>query len=196
MTPWSTGPSAARERAAGPVPALLPEVAGALQFQTYGPQPALEGVVQVPLRKHRALEGWFMEHLRLTGGQVEGLPVPFQVRQISLSRAVPHRINAFHIHSREVQDELWCVVEGTLLVWLVDCRAESPTRGVRRRCVLSGEEPALLFIPSGVAHGYRAGPEGALLLYAMNNQFDPANPNEGRLPWDHFGSDLWEDDRG
>jgi dTDP-4-dehydrorhamnose 3,5-epimerase len=30
----------------------------------------------------------------------------------------------------------------------------------------------------------------------MNGQFDPADPNEGRLPWDHFGAELWEPDRG
>ena len=41
-----------------------------------------------------------------------------------------------------------------------------------------------------------AGGEGALLTYAMKAQFNLIDPNEGRLPWDHFGRDLWEDDRG
>ena len=62
--------------------------------------------------------------------------------------------------------------------------------------MLSGEQPALLHIPAGVAHGYRAGSDGALLAYALNRQFDADDPNEGRLPWDHFGRELWEDDRG
>jgi dTDP-4-dehydrorhamnose 3,5-epimerase len=165
-------------------------------FQRYDPQPAIEGVFYQPLKKHRAVEGWFMEHLRLTAGKVEGWPVPFEVRQLSWSRAVPNRINAFHIHPKVAQDELWSVLDGTLMVWLVDCRDGSPTEGTKRRHVLSGEEPALLLIPSGVAHGYKAGREGALLAYAMNSQFNLMDPNEGRLPWDHFGRDLWEDDRG
>ncbi len=180
--------------------ALLPEVARSLVFQDYRTRPGVAGVFQVRLEKHRALEGWFMEFLRVTGGRLEwpsprGGP-PFEVRQVSLSLAAPGRINAFHLHPKRVQDEVWCVVRGTLLVWLVDVREGSASAGVKQRFVLSGEEPALLYIPTGVAHGYRAGPDGALLLYAMNSQFDPTDPNEGRLPWDYFGKELWADDRG
>ena len=173
-----------------------PQHAEAVSFQDYSPPPQIEGVFQVPLAKHRALTGWFMEHLRLGQGRAEQLPVDFEVRQLSFSRAEPRRINAFHLHPKRVQDELWTVVAGEMLVWLVDVRADSPTRGVRRRVVLTGEQPALLHVPAGVAHGYQAGPDGAMLVYATNSQFDPADPNEGRLPWDHFGPELWEPDRG
>jgi dTDP-4-dehydrorhamnose 3,5-epimerase len=34
------------------------------------------------------------------------------------------------------------------------------------------------------------------LLYTMDQQFDISDPNEGRLPWDQFGTDLWNEDRG
>lgn len=175
---------------------LDPECAKSLTFQDYSPRPDIDGVFHVPLTKHRAIEGWFMEHLRMSGGKVEALPVDFEVRQVSVSRAEPGRINAFHLHVKEVQDELWTVVAGTMLVWLADVRAGSPTAGVKRSYVLSAEQPVLLHIPAGVAHGYKAGGEGALLVYAMNGQFDPAEPNEGRLPWDYFGAELWEADRG
>jgi len=166
----------------------------ALSFQDYTPQPPIEGVSHQPLKKHRSLEGSFMEHLRITGGKVEGSS--FEPRQISVSWAVAGRINAFHIHPKRIQDELWCVLEGELLVWLVDVRQGSPTQGNRRPFLLSGEAPALLHIPSGVAHGYRAGHQGAVLLYAMNSQFELSDPNEGRLPWDFFGAELWADDKG
>ena len=175
---------------------LIPEIAQAVTFQTYGPQPEVEGVYYRPLVKHRALEGDFMEYLRCADGLVEGLPTPFAPRQFSCSWAIPDRINAFHLHPKQAQDELWCVAAGSLLVWLVDVRADSSTCGNQRRYLLSAEEPGLLYIPSGVAHGYRAGIAGALLLYAMNAQFDPADPNEGRLPWDYWGAALWEIDRG
>lgn len=168
----------------------------ALLFQEYAPQPQIEGVFHQPLKKHRSLEGSFMEHLRLTDGQAEGVAAPFEPRQISVSWAAPGRINAFHLHPKRTQDELWCVVEGELQVWLADVREGSPTQGNRRSFLLSGEAPALLHIPSGVAHGYRAGAKGAVLLYAMNSQFDIADPNEGRLPWDFFGPELWADDKG
>lgn len=174
---------------------LSPKAHAALTYQAYTAQPAIEGVVYQPLKKHRSLEGSFMEHLRITDGKVEGIP-DFETRQISVSWAVPGRINAFHIHPKTVQDELWCVVQGELLIWLADVREGSATRGNRRSFVLSGEAPGLLLIPSGVAHGYRAGHSGAILLYAMNSQFNIADPNEGRLPWDFFGAEIWADDKG
>jgi dTDP-4-dehydrorhamnose 3,5-epimerase len=33
-------------------------------------------------------------------------------------------------------------------------------------------------------------------VYAMDQQFNLADPNEGRLPWDFFGADLWNENRG
>jgi dTDP-4-dehydrorhamnose 3,5-epimerase len=175
---------------------LTQDIAAHLSYQRYDPPAEIDGVVQVPLGKHRALEGWFMEVLRLKEGVVVGVAPPFAPAQLSLSWAEPGRINAFHLHPKRVQDELWCVLKGTLLVWLVDLRADSPTCHAKRAMVLSGEEPTLLRVPSGVAHGYQAGPQGALLLYAANSPFDPEDPNEGRLPWDFFGAELWARDRG
>lgn len=175
---------------------LTPEIAEHLSYQRYETPAEIQGVILHPLRKHRALAGWFLEVARLQGGLVEGLSAPFALEQLSVARAEPGRLNAFHLHPKRLQDELWCVLHGTLLVWLIDLREDSSTCHTRRAIVLSGEAPALLLIPSGVAHGYQAGTEGALLLYASNSQFDPHDPNEGRLPWDHFGTELWAEDRG
>jgi dTDP-4-dehydrorhamnose 3,5-epimerase len=130
------------------------------------------------------------------GAVVEGTREPFVIRQLSSAYADPFRLNAFHIHPRIAQRELWSVLHGSLTVWLVDCRRDSADAGRRQSVHLSGEEPALLHIPAGVAHGYKAGPEGALFVYAMDQQFDRKDPNEGRLPWDYFGAELWEVDRG
>jgi dTDP-4-dehydrorhamnose 3,5-epimerase len=175
---------------------LDPKIERALTFQRYNPEREIHGVWHHSLTKHRALEGAFMEFLRLSEGHADALPVPFQIRQVSMSWAEPGRVNAFHLHPKRIQDELWCVVTGTALVWLVDLRLESPTCNGRQRQILSGEAPGLLHIPSGVAHGYRAGTYGAILLYAASTQFDEVDPNEGRLPWDYFGADLWQEDRG
>ncbi len=175
---------------------LSPEEADALTFQNYEAAPEIDGVSYTPLKKHQALEGWFMEYMRISDGKIENLPDGFKVRQVSLAKAAPNRINAFHVHPKRIQDEIWCVVDGVMMVWLIDTRANSPTRGARKQYILSAESPGMLFIPTGVAHGYKSGPAGALLAYAMNSQFDISDPNEGRLAWDHFGADLWEDDRG
>ena len=175
----------------------LPEdINEALYYQNYSPKPVIKDVHYQSLKKHRSLEGWFVEHLRLSASLIESLPISFELRQLSISKALPSRINAFHLHPKATQDEIWCVVDGSLKVWLADVRQDSSTCGVKRSYILDGEEPALLYIPSGVAHGYQAGNKGALLLYAMNAQFNLADPNEGRLPWDYFGKEIWEADRG
>ena len=174
---------------------LSEQAQAALRFQSYTSLPPIEGVSYQPLNRHRSLEGDFMELYRLSGGLLEGSS-ELELRQISVSCASPGRINAFHLHPKRTQDEFWTVLEGRMLVWLIDLRRGSPTEGVKRPFLLASDSPGLLYIPSGVAHGYRAGSAGATLLYAMNAQFDPKDPNEGRLPWDHFGAELWEDDRG
>lgn len=175
---------------------LSDNITKALTFQDYSPAPAIEGVYLHPLKKRRSDNGSFMEYLRLSGGEAEALPASFKVRQISVSIAEPGRVNAFHLHPNEPQNELWTVIHGQLKVWLVDCRAASGTENVKRQVVLNGEEPMQLYIPAGVAHGYQAGTQGATLLYTMDQQFNLDTPNEGRLPWNFFGSELWEDDRG
>lgn len=175
---------------------LCPEFESHLTFQSYGPAPSIEGVWLHPLCKHRSSNGAFMEVLRLGPEGTQGLPTSLTVRQISISWADPGRVNAFHIHARDQQDELWTVVQGSLLVWLVDMREASATVRTRRSVLLSSDQPSLLYIPSGVAHGYKAGGQGAVVLYSMDAQFDPSNPNEGRIPWDLFGAQIWEDDRG
>ena len=172
---------------------LSDEAEKLLVCQSYGFPPGIEDVWIKPLKKHRSKTGWFMEHLCITEGAVEEL-TPYTLRQVS--GTAPGRINAFHTHPKVGQSELWTVVEGQLLIWLVDCRAGSPAEGVRRPFVLSGEEPALLHLPAEVAHGYKSGPEGAAHLYAMDRQFNLQAPDESRLPCNAFGIQLWEEDRG
>lgn len=172
------------------------QIAQDLTFESYPTAPQIEGVWVHALRKIRSENGAFMEYLRLDDAGVQQLPGQLQPRQISVSWAAPRRVNAFHIHVKEEQNELWTVISGQLVIWLVDCRANSATFGVKRKLVLSGEQPMVVHIPSGVAHGYQASEQGATLIYTMDAQFNLANPNEGRLPWNYFGADLWDEDRG
>lgn len=170
--------------------------AQALGFESYPAAPQIDGVWVQALKKNRSENGAFMEYLRLDESGVQGLPGQLTPRQISVSWAAAGRVNAFHIHVKGPQNEIWCVLSGQLVVWLVDCRDGGATLGAQRKLVLSGEQPTLVHIPSGVAHGYQAGADGATLLYTMDAQFNLADPNEGRLPWDFFGAGLWAEDRG
>ena len=169
---------------------------GVIHFQSYEEGPKIPGVRLVELTRHVALEGSFMEILRLDQGSVEGDVEGFEVAQLSITTATPGRINAFHVHPVEPQGEVWLVLTGTLKVVLVDLRFDGAEEPVLQELVLCAEQPRLLFIPPGVAHGYKAGPEGMSMMYAADRNFDASLPNEGRIPWDHFGAGIWQEDRG
>ena len=86
-----------------------------------------------------------------------------------------------------------------MLVVLLDTRRGSPTEGARMRLVLGDGSSRLLRIPPGVAHGVRnLGTQPGRIIYFTDVHFsaEPASCDEGRLPWDFAGADVWEVVRG
>jgi dTDP-4-dehydrorhamnose 3,5-epimerase len=169
----------------------------AFSVQSYAGRPQIEGVEVVQLRRFHDDGGSMTELGRLADGLHADLP-GFQVRQVNYSTMDPGVIKAFHLHRR--QTDVWFVPPTSkMLVVLGDCRAGSPTEGEVRRIVLGDGTSRLLRIPPGVAHGVRnVGTADGQIIYFVDVQFDP-DPDgcdEGRLPWDHFGAEIWEKERG
>jgi len=122
--------------------------------------------------------------------KVEALP-EFRVRQASFSNVLPGTVKAWHLQRR--QEDLWFIPPShRLLVGLLDVRARSPTYRRSMRFVMGGGAAILAFIPAAVAHGV-ANPwqQPAAIINFVSSQFDPANPDEVRLPWDRLGADFW-----
>jgi len=165
--------------------------------QDYGAQPAIEGVEIVALRRFNDDGGAMTELGRLDGGKVQGLD-GFEARQVNYSVMEPLAIKAFHLHKR--QTDVWYVPPSDkILLVLADAREGSPSEGVVRRYVLGDGNSRLVRIPPGVAHGCRnlrtASP--SVIVYFVDVQFSTDEYcDEGRLPWDHFGADVWEVERG
>lgn len=169
----------------------------AFHVQAYGPRPAIAGVALAPLARHADDGGSLTELARLTEGRAEGLD-GFTVRQVNYSELAPGTIKAFHLHVR--QTDVWYVPPSDrMLVVLIDVRQGSPTEGARLRLVLGDGSSRLLRIPPGVAHGVRnLGPGPGRVIYLTDLHFsaEPATCDEGRLPWDFAGTDVWEVTRG
>lgn len=126
------------------------------------------------LTVHSDDRGYFMELLRETD--------PFYTRfgQSNFSITYPGVIKAWHWHRQ--QDDLWFVVSGMAQVGLHDLRAESPTVGQTNVFYLGAQNRSLLYIPHGVAHGYRVlAQEPVGLVYHTTHLYDPAD--ELRLDW-------------
>jgi dTDP-4-dehydrorhamnose 3,5-epimerase len=174
-----------------------PDAKRVFQLQPYGPSPTIDGVQLVELKRYHDDGGSMTELGRLVSGHLEALP-DFTVRQINYSVMEPGAIKAFHLHSR--QTDVWYVPPSDrLLMVLLDVRNDSPTEGVRMRFMLGNGASRLLRIPPGVAHGVRnLGPSTGRIIYFVDVHFspDPSLCEEGRLPWDYAGADVWEMTRG
>ncbi len=178
-------------------PKFTTEARAAWGKQDYSPKPMIEGVEIVQLRRFNDDGGAMTELGRIDGGKHRDLP-GFDVRQINYSVVEPLAIKAFHLHER--QTDVWYVPPSDkLLLVLADVREGSPTQGLIKRIVLGDGNSRLVRIPPGVAHGCRnlrpASP--SVIIYFVDVQFAVDETcDEGRLPWDHFGAELWEVERG
>ena len=169
----------------------------AFSYQEYGGQPRIEGVEVVELARFNDDGGSITELARLQAGQLEGL-ADFEVKQINYSEVEPGAIKAYHMHHR--QTDVWYVPPSDkFLLVLHDCRKGSATEGATMRTVLGDGRSRLVRIPPGVAHGTRniAGTVGRI-IYFVDELFspDPDRCDEGRLPWDFLGAEIWEIVRG
>jgi dTDP-4-dehydrorhamnose 3,5-epimerase len=169
----------------------------AFHVQTYGGAPTIDGVRVIELTRHADDGGAMTELARLTDGRVAGLG-DFTARQVNYSEMTPATIKAFHLHAR--QTDVWFVPPSDrMLVVLLDVRRDSRTEGQRQRVVLGNGASRLLVIPPGVAHGVRnIGERRGCIIYFTDVHFspEPATCDEGRLPWDFAGTDVWDVTRG
>lgn len=168
----------------------------AFRVQDYSPKPSIEGVELLELARHTDDGGSFTELGRFIAGASTAFP-GFVLAQVNYSELEPGAIKAFHLHRR--QTDVWYVPPGDkVLLVLIDVRAGSPTEGVRMRLVLGDGRSRLVRIPPGVGHGCRnLGPARGRIIYFTDTHFspEPETSDEGRLPWDFAGADVWETSR-
>jgi len=136
----------------------------------------IQDVVVKKLARHSDDRGFFMEILRDDDKLLKNFG------QASMSKSYPGVIKAFHYHER--QDDIWFFPVGNAQVVLYDMRETSPTKGETNVFYLGEDNPQVLVIPIGVAHGYRVlGNEPACIVYFTTESYDPKNPDEKRLEW-------------
>lgn len=174
-----------------------PKAAAAYGVQDYSPTPRIDGLEIVELRRFNDDGGAMTEMGRLDNGRLQALP-DFEVRQVNYSVMDPLAIKAFHLHKR--QTDVWFVPpEDKLLLVVADARKGSPTEGLVQRIVLGDGRSFLVRIPPGVAHGAKNLRTASIsrILYFVDVQFSTDDEcDEGRLPWDHFGAECWDVERG
>ncbi|PYN20098.1 MAG: hypothetical protein DMD99_23745 [Candidatus Rokuibacteriota bacterium] len=176
---------------------LTPAAKRAFRIQSYGPAPSIDGVEIVELTRFSDDGGSMTELARLTDGHPQAI-AGFTLRQINSSEVEPGAIKAFHLHQR--QTDVWYVPPtDRMLLVLIDTRQGSKTEGARMRLTLGAGASRLVRIPPGVAHGVRnLAATAARIIYFTDVHFspEPSMCDEGRLPWDYAGAEIWEVTRG
>jgi dTDP-4-dehydrorhamnose 3,5-epimerase len=139
--------------------------------------PPIHDVVIKKLVTHVDDRGYFREVLRDDDGLLR------RFGQTAVTKTYPGVIKAFHWHHH--QDDLWYVVDGMARIVLFDRRSGSPTCGVTQVIYAGDDNPVLVLIPAGLAHGYQVlGNKPVLLFYHVTQAYDPARPDEQRIPFD------------
>lgn len=138
---------------------------------------SIDGVVVKKLTKYADERGYFMEILRSDDNLLS------KFGQSAVSFTYPGVIKAFHWHKK--QDDFFFVASGEAMVVLYDRRVESVTYG-KTQVIFAGEnEPVLIFIPKGVAHGYKVlGDKPLLMFYHMTESYNSKQPDEQRIDYD------------
>lgn len=178
-------------------PKLNDRAQAAFALQSYESAPRIEGVEIITLKRRGDDGGSFTEISRLSKGVTQEFK-GFEAKQINFSEMDSGVIKAFHLHRN--QTDVWFVPPSDkMLVVLKDVRENSPTENNVWRIVMGGGEARLLRIPPGVAHGVKnIGQAVGRIIYLVDHHFnpDPKHGQEGRLPWDFAGAEVWEIQKG
>jgi dTDP-4-dehydrorhamnose 3,5-epimerase len=137
----------------------------------------IEGIIIKSLRVIPDERGWLMEILRCDDPQFR------QFGQVYLSTAYPHVVKAWHYH--KIQTDNFTCVKGMMKVVLYDAREKSPTYKHLMELFIGEKNPALITVPPGVFHGFKAiGTETAFFISVPSHPYNYQEPDEYRLPPD------------
>jgi len=83
-------------------------------------------------------------------------------------------IRGLHYQLSFPQAKLLHVITGAIFDVALDLRPDSPTFGKWEAFYLSSNDPKLLYIPEGFAHGFLTLTDGTLFSYQCTGKYDPA----------------------
>ena len=143
---------------------------------------SLPGVVVIEPRVFSDERGFFLETFRDEHFAAYGLPTAF--RQDNRSRSRRGVLRGLHYQLTRPQGKLVGVTWGEIFDVAVDIRRKSPDFGRWFGVTLRADEPRLLWIPPGFAHGFCVLSREAEVSYKCTDVYVPSDE----------GGVLWSDD--
>ena len=147
----------------------------------------LPGAVLVTLKRFEDARGSFVK--TYARSVFEGAGIDFDFREEFYSFSHKDVVRGMHFQ-RPPHDhaKLVCCPAGAVLDVLVDLRRGAGFGRVAS-VVLNADEPAILVIPSGIAHGFKALRDDSLMVYKTSTEHAPSH--DAGIRWDSFGFD-WD----
>lgn len=142
---------------------------------------AIPDVVVIRPRLFRDGRGFFLECYKRSDFAAHGIGEVFV--QSNHSRSVAGTLRGLHYQKRpKAQGKLVRAVVGEVFDVAVDLRRGSPTYGKWVGLTLSADDPTMIYIPVGFAHGFCVVSETAEVLYMTTEEYAPAE--EAGVIWD------------
>lgn len=144
----------------------------------------ISGCFQLQPRVFQDARGRFVKHLVVSQLEAHGLRTDFVEQYHSTS--APGVIRGMHFQTppHEHVKLVYCAA-GAVTDVLLDLRKSSSTFGQAISLALTAESGHAVYIASGVAHGFIATQEPALMVYNVTSEYS-SNHDRG-VRWDSFG---------
>ena len=148
----------------------------------------LPGCFRLQPRVFQDARGRFVKPLVFSQLQAHGLRTDFVEQYHSTSASGVIRGMHFQTPPHEHAKLVYCAA-GSVNDVLLDLRRQSPTYGKATSLPLTAESGHALYLAAGIAHGFVATQEPALMVYNVTSEYAP--DNDSGVRWDSFGFD-WE----
>lgn len=135
-------------------------------------------VLCIEPRVFRDDRGFFLEWFNEERFAEQGLPTVF--RQDNHSRSKKGVLRGMHYQHPRAQGKLVTVVRGAVFDAVVDIRVGSATFGEWCGTILTEDEPRLIWVPAGFAHGFCTLSEIADVVYKCTDVYIPSQDSAVR----------------
>lgn len=148
----------------------------------------LEGVYIIENKIFEDERGKFFKTFNKNIFLENGIDVEFRESYYSISKKDVIRGMHFQIPPRD-HEKLVYVAEGKVLDVVLDLRKNSKSFGKSISIELTSENGRLLFIPKGLAHGFKSLQDNTMMVYNVATEYNPEC--DFGISWNSFGFD-WE----
>lgn len=130
----------------------------------------VQGVKAWKMSTHPDIRGRLFK--AYTAENIELFPIPFDTYEHFFTESKKNVFRGMHFQgSPHAVSKIVSMVHGKAMDFLFDMREDSETFGNLQIVNLDDAEPASIFIPTGVAHGYLALEEKTIISYRMDRPF-------------------------